>query len=330
LDCPVPSRLPADLLVALDLFGDLVADREHRVQARERLLEDHRHVVAPDRPELVHRQRQDLPAVEPDLARHDLGRRDVEQAHHRQGADALAGAGLTHDPEGLAPLQGVRHPVDGGDRPVEHMEVGPQVADLEQDVIRWRRPERRRSRDDLGHARDRGSNASRSPSPMKLTASTVRMMDRPGKSGHHQLPCGMKASAFERMFPQVGVTGLTPKPRKLTNASLMMLPATISDAETTIGLRAFGRMCLKMIRRSRTPTALAASTNLRSRIDRNRLRTRRATPIQPNRPKMMTIVHTLSRAPAKNFAATRMTNSSGRLSMTSTIRIRMLSMKPPT
>ena len=66
---------------------------------------------------------------------------------------------------------------------------------------------------------------------------------------------GMNVRAFERMLPQVGWVGSTPKPRKLMNASAMMFAPTISDAATMIGLRAFGRMCWKMIRRSRTPTA---------------------------------------------------------------------------
>ena len=57
------------------------------------------------------------------------------------------------------------------------------------------------------------------------------MIARPGKNGHHQLPSGMNVRAFERMLPQVGLIGLTPKPRKLTNASPMMLPATISEAD---------------------------------------------------------------------------------------------------
>ena len=57
------------------------------------------------------------------------------------------------------------------------------------------------------------------------------MIARPGKNGHHQLPWGMNVRALDRMLPQVGVIGLTPKPRKLTNASPMMLPATISDAD---------------------------------------------------------------------------------------------------
>ena len=46
LDGPVLGLLVLDLHVELDLLRDLVADGEHRVQARQRLLEDHRHLVA--------------------------------------------------------------------------------------------------------------------------------------------------------------------------------------------------------------------------------------------------------------------------------------------
>ena len=39
---------------------------------------------------------------------------------------------------------------------------------------------------------------------MKLMPSTVTTIARPGNSGHHQLPCGMKFSELERALPQVG------------------------------------------------------------------------------------------------------------------------------
>ena len=97
-----------------------------------------------------------------------------------------------------------------------------------------------------------------------------------------------------------------------------------------IGLRAFGRMCRKMIRRSRTPTARAASTNSRSRIDRNRLRTSRADAHPAEQPEDQHDQQTATLAAAEEARlTTRITNSSGRLSMTSTIRIRKLSVKPP-
>ena len=50
------------------------------------------------------------------------------------------------------------------------------------------------------------------------------------------------------MLPQVGVMGLTPKPRKLTKASPTMTAATLSVVATMIGLIALGRMWRKMMR----------------------------------------------------------------------------------
>ena len=82
-----------------------------------------------------------------------------------------------------------------------------------------------------------------------------------------------------------------------------------------------------MIRRSRTPTATAASTNSRSRIDRNSERTSRLTPIHENRPKITMTVVTVPLP--RNLDATRITNSVGRLSITSTRRISRLSTRPP-
>ena len=58
----------------------------------------------------------------------------------------------------------------------------------------------------------------------------------------------------------VGVDGSTPKPRKLTNASPVMTPATPSVVATMIGDNEFGTRWRKMIRTSPTPAARAAST----------------------------------------------------------------------
>ena len=62
-------------------------------------------------------------------------------------------------------------------------QVGARRRGLDRPVADARRRIRARA-----HMRDRGSSASRRPSPMKLTASTVSTMAMPGKKGHHQLP----------------------------------------------------------------------------------------------------------------------------------------------
>ena len=51
--CPCESVARVQSLVKRQCFGDLVTDREDRVQRCHRLLKDHRDIVAADRPELV-------------------------------------------------------------------------------------------------------------------------------------------------------------------------------------------------------------------------------------------------------------------------------------
>ena len=63
------------------------------------------------------------------------------------------------------------------------------------------------------------------------------------------------------------------------------MPAPISSVVLTMIVpTVFGRMCLKMIRRSGALATRAASTNSRSRRARNSARTRRASPVHVNRP----------------------------------------------
>ena len=172
-------------------LGDLVADPEDRVEARHRLLEDHRHLEAAQLADLVLRELQQVPALEEDLTARDLGGRDVQQPHDRQRRHGLAAARFAHHPERAAPPDGEADAVDGLDRAVHDVEPRPQVAHVEQMARRGRlasRPARWRWRSSSGHSRVRGSRASRSPSPMKLIARTVRAMAMPGNSAHHQLP----------------------------------------------------------------------------------------------------------------------------------------------
>ena len=69
LDRARPGALLADVGVRGHGLGDLGADAVHRVEARERVLEDHRDVLAADLPQLVRRQAQQVAAHEVDLAR---------------------------------------------------------------------------------------------------------------------------------------------------------------------------------------------------------------------------------------------------------------------
>ena len=86
------------------------------------------------------------------------------------------------------------------------------------------------------------------------------------------------------MLPQLGVGGCTPRPRKLSPASSRIAFAMPNVAATITGARAFGSMWRKMMRPFDAPTVRLASTNSRSRSDRNSARTIRAIGGQPSKP----------------------------------------------
>ncbi len=64
LDRAPPRRLAVHALMQAQRLGDLEADREARVEARRRLLEDHRHVLADELAALAVGEREQIAAVE--------------------------------------------------------------------------------------------------------------------------------------------------------------------------------------------------------------------------------------------------------------------------
>ena len=121
-------------------LGDLLADREERVQRGHRLLEDHRDVVAADRLHLGSVSAEQVAAVEADRAADDAARRVGDQAQDRQRGHALAAAGFADDAQRLAGAQREGHAVDGrAPAPTGREEIGLQVLDLEHGRGRRRR-----------------------------------------------------------------------------------------------------------------------------------------------------------------------------------------------
>src|SRR5439155_19973845 len=128
---------------------------------------------------------QEVLAPEEDLAgdpRLALG----HQAHDREEAHALAGAGLPHHPEGLAGRHGERGPVYGLHHAILGRELDLQVLDLE---LRFSHagpplPSRSGPEDRAHHSLPTsfwcGSSASRRPSPRKFTQRTVMRIASPG------------------------------------------------------------------------------------------------------------------------------------------------------
>src|SRR5262245_36509840 len=108
-------------------------------------------------------------------------------------------------------------------------------------------------------------------------------MARPGKAvNHHAL--GSNCRALERIEPQLAVDGGTPNPRKLSVDSTRMAEAIPNVAATNTGATAFGRTCLKIVRKSEAPIARAATTYSRDFVFRNSPRVIRATVGQLVRP----------------------------------------------
>ena len=94
-------------------LDDLRADRVVRVHRGQRILEDHRHLVAAQLADRLRGRRDQLLAVQPDLAG-DLGVARVVQAEDAEAGDGLAGAGLADDAERAAALAAVNvRAVDG-------------------------------------------------------------------------------------------------------------------------------------------------------------------------------------------------------------------------
>ena len=125
------ARLLGDVVVRLDGLHELVADLVERMQRGERVLEDHRDLLAAHLAQLgvVHRQQ-----VAP-LEQHLAAERRVAGAgepEHGEVRDALARARLADDAERLARVDRVGHAVDGAHDAVVGRELHGEVLDLQQ------------------------------------------------------------------------------------------------------------------------------------------------------------------------------------------------------
>ena len=154
-----------EALVAAQALGDLLADRQHRIERGHRLLEDEADLLGADVVHLMAGERHQVAAFEQDLAFDDPARRHGDQFQDRHRRDGLAAAGFADDAERLALVDADVDAVDGPQDAVVGIEVGLQTLDLEQ------------GRHQITF---RASSASRSPSPMKLMATTAMKMAPPG------------------------------------------------------------------------------------------------------------------------------------------------------
>ena len=96
-----------DVVMNRDSFGDLLPDREHRVEGRQGILEDHRDAFPAELAHLPFAEADQLTPPETDAPRHDRGlRQQTENGHRRH---ALARPGFADDAERLLGIKREAH-----------------------------------------------------------------------------------------------------------------------------------------------------------------------------------------------------------------------------
>ena len=96
----------------LDDLGNLVAHREHGVEGRHGVLENHRDFLAAHLAHFLGTHFEQILVLEEDFARDHLAGRRGDEAHHAEGGGGLAGAGLAHEADGLSALEAQIDAVD--------------------------------------------------------------------------------------------------------------------------------------------------------------------------------------------------------------------------
>ena len=166
-----------------DRLGDLVADREQRVQRGHRVLQDHRDPLAAHLAHLLvgfSRRSSPSNSILPLTMRAAGGRmRRIVSANV-----LLPEPDFADDAQRLAGMDAQRHVVDRAHDPgaLRRDVVGREVLQLEQRGGRYRHGPAASA-----HSwRSWGSSLTRSQSPRRLADSTISMMQQPGNTVSHQ------------------------------------------------------------------------------------------------------------------------------------------------
>src|SRR5712675_1864582 len=151
-----------------------------------------------------------------------------------------------------------------------------QVADVEQRLV------------DGIHAAHlnvlRGSNASRTASPMKIRSdSMMATAKNPVKPSHGACTFAL---ACDSISPSDGEPGGNPKPRKSSAVSVITDDDTMNGRNVMVATMAFGNRCRNMITALDTPSARAAMMYSKLRPRRNSARTRPTSDTQENNRRM--------------------------------------------
>ena len=139
LRCASLRLLAAHVEVRLKGLAELPADRQHRIQACHRVLEDHCDLPTPQPAERPIVQLQQVLVCEPRRARVDTTR-PRQQTEQRKCGDALAAAGFADDPERFPGGDLERDAVDRVHGPSSRPEVDAQILNREQGLFRHLSP----------------------------------------------------------------------------------------------------------------------------------------------------------------------------------------------
>jgi hypothetical protein len=197
-------------------FVELRAHAQVRVQAGHRVLEDHRDAPPAEPAEAARAERRDVAAVDHDPARRAPARRG-DEVEQRERGGGLAAARLAHEAEHLAAVELEGEPVDRAELPLRRGEAHGELLDGEE------RPAA------AAHGADRGSRASRRPSPMKFSASSVAARKPLGNASSHQY----ERTGFTTETPSATSSpqeSATPRPRKERKLSSRITAGTVSVA----------------------------------------------------------------------------------------------------
>ena len=112
-------------------LGYLIADREHGVERRHRLLKNQRDLGAAHRLHLTFGESEQIAAIERNAAARDSSGR-LDEPHDRKRGDGFSASRFADDAERFALVDLETHIVDGRDGPGRQIEHGREVIDPEQ------------------------------------------------------------------------------------------------------------------------------------------------------------------------------------------------------
>src|SRR4029077_17626538 len=275
LDDAPARRHAGEIAVQQQDFADLLLDGVERIERGHRLLENDRDVVAADVADLALRQAEQLLPLEVDRAGRMARRRIGQQLHHGERGHRLARAGFTDQRHGLALLQLERDAIDREQLPLALTEGDGEIADGE---------ERCESVHDAHPNVLRGSNASRTASPMKISSesmkATVMKPHSPSQGAWmFALPC-------ESNSPSEDEPGGRPKPRKSSAVRVITEDETMNGRNVMVATIPFGNRWRNMILAFDTPSARAAWMYSKLRPRKNSARTRPTSDTHENSSRM--------------------------------------------